>query len=649
MTVGATANEFTSKARDKFLKLVSAERDSVLMKHQGMDELNMYVRYNIDVDKRNFVLFAVPSMYPVSHGARKFAGETFNKLLIKDFEVYRQYRLSSVGNLPKQKDVVSIIRTLLVPNVYGENIYKGFILSPLSYKNRRLYRYLISRLTGNRVEIVFRPKIKNTQLISGKAIIDSNTGRILLMEYNGELDFVNFSTVMVMPKEKGAAFPDKCETKIRFKFLGNKLKAHYTSIYNLAAPPLDSVSSGKVKMEMDSVRPFPVTREMAEIYQKEEERKNVQKKESQRSFGDFFVDNISGNFGKNAQGKFKLSPLINPLYVGYSNKKGVTYRMRLNGTYNFSDKSNIALTANIGYSFRQKQFYLNIPLRLTLGKSFYFETEYGGGNRITNSEILEHVKNESYDSIRWDKMNLDYFRDMYWRFRINITLLKKWNVRPGIAYHRRSAINKGGFIISGRPSLYRSFSPTLQLQFKPMLDNGPVFTVDYERGIKGVFKSDMNYERIETDLSWKKKLYCMRQLSMKAGYGFYTSRSKGAYFLDYSNFKYDNIPGGWNDDWTGEFQMLNSNWYNASKYYVRSNLTYDSPILLLSKLPIVGKYLEMERVYFNMLFTESLHPYMEYGYGFTNKFFSAGIFCATAGKNFEGVGVRFGLELFKDW
>lgn len=101
----------------------------------------------------------------------------------------------------------------------------------------------------------------------------------------------------------------------------------------------------------------------------------------------------------------------------------------------------------------------------------------------------------------------------------------------------------------------------------------------------------------------------------------YTAKSHNSYFLDYINFREENIPGGWNDDWTCEFQLLNSNWYNASEYYARTNITYESPLMFLSRIPFVGRLMEMERIYANILVVEHLYPYIEYGYGFTNRFF----------------------------
>ena len=37
------------------------------------------------------------------------------------------------------------------------------------------------------------------------------------------------------------------------------------------------------------------------------------------------------------------------------------------------------------------------------------------------------------------------------------------------------------------------------------------------------------------------------------------------------------------------------------------------------------------------------------GYGFTNRLFSIGIFVATRNIEYDGIGCRVGLELFRDW
>ena len=71
----------------------------------------------------------------------------------------------------------------------------------------------------------------------------------------------------------------------------------------------------------------------------------------------------------------------------------------------------------------------------------------------------------------------------------------------------------------------------------------------------------------------------------------------------------------------------NSSWYNASRYYIRANLTYESPLMALTRTPFIGRLIEMERIYVNILQIQHINtPYIETGYGFTNRAFSMGIF-----------------------
>ena len=104
-------------------------------------------------------------------------------------------------------------------------------------------------------------------------------------------------------------------------------------------------------------------------------------------------------------------------------------------------------------------------------------------------------------------------------------------------------------------------APIAELTYRPMGYNGPILTIDYERGIRGMLGSDTDYERLEIDGQYKHHLSALSYLQLRAGTGFYTHKGFGSYFLDYSNFRENNIPGGWNDDWACSFELLNSGWY----------------------------------------------------------------------------------------
>lgn len=644
------------------LQRVLTYKESLPAKLDGI-HTNIYIRYYFKTEKRNFTLMAIPSMYAISRGNREYAGESYSTIYIKDNVVKESTRQLNTGTIPRYKNTMTTMLKYLLPDIYNVTILDNQILSPFNKHNLNLYRYDITLLTNKRAEIVFRPKRYNTQLISGSAIVDRVSGRVIKIGFNGEYDMVNFHVNAEMGKYGlRSLLPKTCDIDATFHFIGNKIKASYHSVYDNPIFLPDSIVNSHDSKLMAEVRPTPLPESIKQVYQKNDSIKaktdtvKVKKEESKwkkilwNSFGDYVINRTKGNFGAKEQGAFRISPILNPLYLSYSGRRGVTYKLKLNGSYKFSLNRDISIEFKAGYSFKQNQFYFNIPIRFNFNKrrNGYIGLDIGNGNRITNSSIVDQIKHESLDSIDWDKLELDYFKDFYVKFMVNYDLSNKWSVKPGMIYHRRSAVNEAGFVAANRPTTYYSFAPSLEIQFRPSGWSGPIITADYERGVR-IGSADMDYERFEFDVSWKKNFYSLRSMSLRLGSGFYTSKSRNSYFLDYTNFRDENIPGGWNDDWTGEFQLLNSNWYNVSEYYVRTNATYESPLMFFSRIPYIGRLMEMERIYINVLFVDHLHPYVEYGYGFTNRFFSMGFFMATRNKDFDGVGFRFGFELFRDW
>jgi len=624
---------------------------------------NIYTRYYFKTARRNFTLMVIPSMYAISKGHREFAGETFSNIYIRRNTIAEATRLVSVGTIPHHRNAMTTLLKYLMPNIYDVTLIDNQILSPFNAYNARLYRYEITPLTESRVEIVFRPKRYNTQLISGSAITDKETGRIISIKFNGEYDMVKFHADAEMGDSGiSSLMPKTCDINAQFHFIGNKIEASYHSVYDIPNTLPDSIKNSHDTKLMEAVRPSPLPYNIQKSYdeyivvKQQEEADVIKKKENSWSkalldlVGDYVINRTKGNFGTKNQGAFRISPILNPLYLSYSKRKGVIYKLKVNGSYVFTENQDISLMFKAGYSFKQHQLYFRMPLKYNFDKkrNGYVALEIGNGNRITNSTIVDQIKHENIDSIKWDKMNLDYFKDFYLKATANYDLSRRWSVQPGLTFHKRSAVDKRGFEIANRPVKYYSFAPTMQVQYRPYGWRGPIITADYERGIK-MGKANMKYERIEFDVSWKKDFHSLRSLSMRYGSGFYTSKSHNSYFLDYVNFREENIPGGWNDDWTGEYQLLNSNWYNVSEYYVRTNITYESPLMLLSRIPYIGRLMEMERIYVNTLFVEHLHPYVECGYGFTNRFFSMGIFTAISNRRYDGFGCRFAFELFRDW
>ena len=245
-----------------------------------------------------------------------------------------------------------------------------------------------------------------------------------------------------------------------------------------------------------------------------------------------------------------------------------------------------------------------------------------------------------------DEMNLDQFDDWNLRVLSTLPLNNRLAVEAGLVFHQRKAVNHQGMRQMGMPLEYRSLAPALSIKTRPWR-KGPLFTIDYERGLPGK-NLDLTYERWEIDASLKHRLHRLQTLNLRVGGGFYTKRDKN-FFMDYSNFRDENLPGGWDDDWSGNFQLLRSRMYNASDYFVRGNVSFESPLLATSFVPLVGRFVQRERIYLSSLSIAHSRLYSELGYGFTCRLFSVGFFASFLNTEFQESGAKFTFELFRRW
>lgn len=624
-----------------------------------------YKRYILRTEKRNFVLLAIPTMFAVAHGgSRKFAGEFYDKMYFHQYGKYDSKRLIEINTTPRSKRAMPAMIKYLTPEIYNQTIIQDFILSPFHRANRMFYKYSIKTAFNGTIKLIFTPKTDNTQLIKGFALLNDSTGRVMSTDFSGEYDGIKFHLNLIMGKEGvKSLLPVRCYVDGNFIFLGNKITADFYARYGLKKEIPDTGNVSHDPVLMDSIRPDTLSNEEKEVFGlylgKQEKRaqdttpvtKKQGKKIWKRIFWDYIGENLiqryKQNFGTNNQGFVRISPILNPLYMGYSHRRGFYYRFDVRGSYSFSNEMDLSLRMKAGYSFKQKQFYFRIPLVFNYkrSKNGYIFIEVGNGNRIHNPYILASLQD---DTLHLKQKNIE-FKDTYIKMLNNYEPNQHWGFAAGFIFHHRQAVNAQAYEGAGLSHSYRSAAPMMELRYLPWGRKGPVLTLDYERSIKGFLGSNTSYERWEADASYLLRMSRLRVMSMRLGAGLYTSRMSGQYFLDYTNFQENNIPGGWNDDWSGEFELLHSEFYNLSKYYMRANYTYETPLLVMAKIPFVGHFVEMERLYASGLIAKNLHPYMEIGYGLTTRWISVGAFMAYKNFKYEGFGCKIGFELFRKW
>lgn len=622
---------------------------------------NVYAKYRFQVERRNPTLWLIPTMYVMAKDEREYLRESYNRLTYKSqHEVDITSQVLS-GTIRHNRRAMPTLKDLMIPNIYDALLYDGHILSPFNRHNRRHYKFSQSVLGDGTTRLDFRPKFYNTQLINGYAIVDSESGHIIRTVMNGEFDMISFRTEIFQSDEDWPLpTPKRCTTAATFKFLGNRISAVLDGYFNCDKELSDTLGFVSDRAMMDTLRPTPLTETDRRIYDAYDlkhqpdtvvvdttpQKENLLKKIFWDTIGESLVTPISAE-SENAS--FRISPLIDPLQLSWSDTRGFRYKINLRSRYTFSPHRYLTFNPRIGYNFKFREFYFTMPLRMTYNpkRNGFAEIVYGNGNRISNGQVAETINHEHGDTLNFNTRDIDKFTDYELRVFNNIMVFDWLDVEAGFNFHQRVAINKDFMRQYGMPTEYRSFAPMIGLKITPW-KSGPVISIDWERAITGVNKSDIKYERWEFDGSWKYKLPGLRVINMRTGAGFYGHKNQN-YFVDYSNFRDNNLPEGWEDEWSGSFELLRSQVYNESNFYYRANVSYDSPMMIGSWVPYLGKYIERERFYLGTAIVERSRPYFELGYSFTNRYISIGVFTGFKGSKYQEIGFDFEYELFRRW
>ena len=161
-----------------------------------------------------------------------------------------------------------------------------------------------------------------------------------------------FYITVVMDKEdeQRSVFAKKCDLRANFRFMGNQITAKYTTIYSLPKLLEDTLNNVADTALMAKVRPIPLNEDEKSIIKKYYEKKNksdslAMTTQKKRNFakdilwdviGDNVLNRVKSNFGKENKGYFRLNPILNPLYMGYSHRKGFVYKFDIRGSYSFN-------------------------------------------------------------------------------------------------------------------------------------------------------------------------------------------------------------------------------------------------------------------------------------------------------------------------
>ena len=633
---------------------------------------NVYLKHLYQTHRRNAVLWTVPSLYTIAGGKRAFVSEQYGCFTFDGHGGYDYRRQAYYTTIPGQRNTMPVLFDYITPDIYDVTIFGDHILSPFNAENRLFYRFRTAGHTDSTVTLDFRPRfVSNTQLVKGRACVDSRTGRVMTVSMEGEFDMIHFRARSTMGSDGvKALMPLHSETFVEFRFFGNRVTSRFEALFDCPSTLADSVDVKGDLHLIDSLRPMALTDEERYVYAasshkaKDEEhadstqadtlaagkgsrKHNYLKEIAWDLIGENLVHSIRAST-TDGNGYVKLSPILNPQYVSYSGSKGFSYKLKLGARYNFNAQTWIETNPYIGYNFKLKEFYWDVPFYVYYNKRLdgHIHLSWGSDNRIGNNSVLREIREEHGDRPELADKKLDLFDDHYVRIMNSLSPTPWLTVETGLVFHRRHALNAREMEAFGKPTKFKSFAPSAGLKLKPWR-RGPLLSVDYERGLRGN-DVNMTYERWEGDLSMKMGMSHLQTLNVRLGGGLYTHRGNN-YFMDYANFRDTNLPEGWDDDWVGNFQLLSSDMYNASDYYLRGNIAYETPLLFAAFTPLIGRYVERERVYLSTISLEHTRLYSELGYGFTCRYASVAFFASFLSTHYQEAGCKFTFELFRRW
>lgn len=670
----------------------------------GHLDSKIYLKYHMQNTRKNVAMRLIPFIGHQELGKHTYFGESAFKFSYTAPGIINKKQIALYSTMPYLRNLQDLMAASINMTIYQPTLLRDRILSPMNRRNKIYYRYRLDSTFYENGRIIQRVKISprtfNMQLVKGYMDVVSTTGEVRRFACNFNYNTQHFST-MVELGDHGLErlLPKRIRQTFDFKFLKNSSSCFFDVFCNYEnVIPYDEEAVKKLlnengydltflnRLNIDSTeterdisffekeRPEPLTSSEDSIYHEYMNNLSVkevgkkQKNVFSESLEDLFLGSHYVHLG--SRDLLRLPPIITPSMVEWSNHKGLSLKAQIRLTCNLKNGRQLISNLHLGNNFRKKEFYWKTPTDLLFSPKFngIFHIEVGNGNKIYNSVQAEQVRKHLSDKLEYDSLLnafnryiFNYYNDFFAKTSISYELINGLTGKFGLVFHERKLINWNEEAEkNGINQIYRSLAPNIYLEWTPglyyywreqrkqkLFTNWPTFSAEYERGVTA-FHCDNKYERWEFEAKEKINLYALRTLYMRIGGGFYT-RKKNAYFLDYSNFLYNSLPSTWLDEMNGQFEALDSRWYNESEYYARACISYESPMLAFSRIKPLTQYIKRERIYCNLLSVHSLNPYVETGYSISTHLFDVGAFMGATNKR-GGIsfGWSFALRFFEN-
>lgn len=660
-------------------------------------EATIFVKGNVDFLRRNRLQEYLPYLNRATKGVNHYNAEFIGGVTYTNPNIYNQTLFSLSSN--KRNFVERHIEAIMAPNlriyVYSQYLY-GNLYSPLAYKSGRYYKFSLDSIWQSNgatyYKIGFKPNISNYKFVEGHIIATNRNWSVREMVFSGGMEFMDFTNTVKMGNEgtPDEFLPKKLEIQTNAKVLGNHLQGKYSSTvkynkieqshfvrergrdkYNLTLhyrTNIDTLSAiaGFYAGFRDSIGMSL----LPPVKGKDTSKTQVKTPSAFEKMGRFVVNKHT--FDLKNIGELNISPLVSPVLFDFSTRHGISYTQKLKYTKLTPKDKLYYLEPRVGYNFKYNEFYWGIKGEVNYAprRMSRLFIDIGNGNKVQTNRIRNALFDLPFMVFDTAQLNLRNFRNSYARAGHKIEVSNGFTVSTNIALQTYQEMERSNLTLLFPDSrfakrskeiarhTYRSFVPEIEFTYTPhqyyyfngerkvyLYSRYPTFTLNYARAFEGVFNSTTKYNRLEFDMSHNVKTGPMHTLYYRVGSGIFFDYTD-LFFAEFNYFRKNHLPAGWDDDIGGAFQLLRRHQYNEVDKYFRINVRYDAPLILVPSIFRNVKYITREKLYCNVLFANTMKPYIEMGYGIGTYLFNLGIFWGGQMNRMNEVGVKFTFEIF---
>ncbi|MDD6211381.1 MAG: DUF5686 family protein [Bacteroidales bacterium] len=700
MTPSQKSEKFISERKGDSIMTEVIKRSEFFSSYIQSYDANLYIKVRTEIQRKNFLLPLVPSdifLFDASQDTSIL--ESYSRLKYLAPDHYSQHIVAVNGTSSKLfKAATTSFMQFFALNIYADYAIDNAFELPTSTKALKHYRFRLletkDTLNFRLFRISFTPRFTSSSLLNGEMWVVDEVFNIYEMEAKGYMDFIDYSFHVTYGENfEDYLLPQKIAVSARMGIAFNVIKNDYQAElsyvdvdrnykyhqpkhqkgYDLSSLFLiqgDSLNIVKDQSYWNRIRKDSVSQEETDLLTAS----NIEalgKQDSAFMKEPFSIKQMTGfltssSFYNYKFVQLKYSGLLNPGLLGYSAMDGFTYKQQLRLSRAFKRDRHILFTPEIGYASKPKQLFYTVPIEWLFWPEHMGKVQLtvGNKNRTYTSQHNEKKSASGHiDSIPSYPSRTDYFRDDYGDLTAGFEIANGLLLEAGVTYHLRTSSGKypsAGDSTHYERQKYRSFSPKIRLTYTPgqyyrrigyrkiyLSSRWPTFSVEYARSIKGVFRSNLDYERIEGDIQQSLNFGLTNMFAYRLSAGYITN-AKTVYFADFNYFAKNYFPPSWEHRIGGSFAILDSYWYNASNAYFQLHAMLETRLFSIYFPSKLSRYMLRERFYFGQLITPVIHSYTEIGYGLGNRIANAGVFVGFDGLRYYGVGFRIAFELFNN-